>query len=487
MSMTKNAQLLREMLASVGITDRESVTMGALVDGVNRVAVPGTTDEIYVSLGDTRSWERVKRGSANVSDEYGRKLVIGRVANAPYREVIGLDYGRSSGATSSGGTATTSGTIPHAAQHQMGVTWRTQPQANSVGDPVFLPSRQIADLLIIPYSGMQLAVMGGDAVVNDTRLRFGGGLLEDMTAEVPASAGEACIARVEMDSDGTLYVSYGSDYGEPVTDAAALANAPAATAGRNTLGFVWIPNGVTALTWYHILPAPLGERTGGAAGGGVSGVTPGTYTNATVTVDAAGRVTDAASGSGDSSLPALAFIPYKIYDNTLGSNGAWDVQEGDLLSGAGAFADYLWLDLMLLDARSTATGTGDVIYLLYGTGGGALDATAANYGTQQMGGGGATVTAAREDTPRIGNVAAASSPANTKTNLSFRVFNPGGSSYKTALTSQGYRQDATNHAIRLVAHEWENTGVIDRIGVRTDNHPTDTFVAGSRLVIIGYK
>lgn len=173
----------------------------------------------------------------------------------------------------------------------------------------------------------------------------------------------------------------------------------------------------------------------------------------------------------------------KLYDNTLGSDGSWDIQNSDLISGSQNFADYDNIEIHLLGIRSTAAVTADNMYLLFGTGGGALDTTAANYSSEIN----ASGTAARADTPRIATIAGTSADSNMFTDLRIEIYFPNSSHHKNSVCFQGNRVAAATHQVNLISHAWENTGTITRIGIRTDNHSTDLIASGSRIVIIGYK
>lgn len=482
MTHQDNVRRGKALFERFGITETESATLGAVVDGVPQIAVRGKYDEVYVTLGDGRSWTTVKRGAANLADTFGKRVRIGRVAGNSYREILNPDYERHDPDTGGGGRAQTSGATPHAHQHQMGVNWRSQPTTDTVSDPVFLPSRQIADLLLVPYSEMQVAVLAGEAVVDDTRLRFGGGVLPDMTAEVPANAGEAVIARVELDSSGALQVSYGSAYDEPVTDTAALGHAPAATAGRNTLGFVWLPYGVTTLTWQHLLPAPLSERTGGAnSGSGGAGDfldltdTPASYSGQAsklVAVNAGATGLEFVAPSNGASYNAL--LPVPVYSETLSSADTFDTGS----NGIPANGRDLELTLSVRGAASEPM----VILNIYLNG----DTTVTNYRRIRVGGNGTAVsTNAGDVAGQIGIVGDAAPPS---TFSPVKIWIPdyaNTSRHKHMLVFTGQRDGATAQQVNIYSVWWESTAAIHQITVEVDD-ATDTLVAGSSLNIVAH-
>lgn len=184
--------------------------------------------------------------------------------------------------------------------------------------------------------------------------------------------------------------------------------------------------------------------------------------------------------------PSIVQTIVTLYDNTLSGNGSWDVQNSDLISGVGNFADYDFLELFILNARSTAAVNNDVIYLLYGSGG-ALDTTVGNYGRESLNGLDATPSSGRADDPFIAEIGGSTQLANVFSSFIATIFTPGNTTmYKNAHSIAGNRRAAASHVIRAISHTWENTGAITRIGIRTDNDPTDLILAGSRLVILGH-
>lgn len=195
------------------------------------------------------------------------------------------------------------------------------------------------------------------------------------------------------------------------------------------------------------------------------------------------------TGTGNTGWTAAAAgqsqLATKLYDNTLGSNGAWNIQNSDLITGT--FAAFERLELHLFNIRGTVAATSDALQLLFGTGGGALDSTAGNYSNENVFYENATVTAARGDNNLIAVCAAASAEADVVSDFVITVFNPGSAKWKNSTCRSGGRLAAATQQIRDVQHVWENTGTIDRIGIRTDNDPTDLLATGSRLVILGYN
>lgn len=136
---------------------------------------------------------------------------------------------------------------------------------------------------------------------------------------------------------------------------------------------------------------------------------------------------------------------------------------------------------IVANLRSTAAVTGDVVFMIANG-----DATATNYSNQSISGTGTTVATARADTPRIGVVVGASATAGEFSPIVITM--PGTTSTgakRNAVTLNSERRDATTQVLRAETWNWESTEPITSITLRTDNHPTDLFVAGGRVQVFG--
>lgn len=255
-------QKWRQREADIGWTELTEVTLGAVIDGSRYIGAGGT--RVWVTQ-DGRSAFMVERGDANVSDSFGKRILIGKAPGRTYFQIFSASR---DGSTDTSGSGSPGGTIAHAPQHTETKRWRQEALNGDGVDPVLIGQHQITDLLVVPDTGFTVRIMPGIANVNGTLVEIPPGTfftLDD--SEVPAGAGDAVICRFELDDTGAFHDSYGSDYAEPIPNEDALAEAPAATAGRNTLAYIWIPAGATGLLRNYILPTSLAERTGGASGG----------------------------------------------------------------------------------------------------------------------------------------------------------------------------------------------------------------------------
>lgn len=162
-----------------------------------------------------------------------------------------------------------------------------------------------------------------------------------------------------------------------------------------------------------------------------------------------------------------------LHDETLGSSAAFDVSS---IPG-----DYDFLELVM-NLRSTQSAADNVIIWLNN------DTTAANYRRQDLNVSSTTVAGSAADDALIGVATGSSDLANNFGEL--RAFLPdyaGTGRHKHVSAESNERQGASTTAIRFRRIWWESTSAITRIMIRTDNHPTDTFVTGSRLRIIGWR
>lgn len=131
--------------------------------------------------------------------------------------------------------------------------------------------------------------------------------------------------------------------------------------------------------------------------------------------------------------------------------------------------------------RSTVAATSDSVYL-YLNG----DTTNGNYSAQTLSATGTSVTTTRGDVPLLWTCSAASSTSGdfgpgsaTLINSSMAGIRRGG--FGLALQ----RLDATNQIVRLTSYNWESTEPITNVTIRTDNHATDLFAAGSSIQVFG--
>ena len=131
--------------------------------------------------------------------------------------------------------------------------------------------------------------------------------------------------------------------------------------------------------------------------------------------------------------------------------------------------------------RSTVSAVADGVYILFNG-----DATAANYRYQYIEGAGASSASGQGDTPIFIGATGATSTANDFSQavgyINY-ITDPGKRRNGTAIGGQ--RRDATNSRTGSYFFNWESTEPIRSITIRTDNHATDLFAAGSRVQVFG--
>lgn len=146
-------------------------------------------------------------------------------------------------------------------------------------------------------------------------------------------------------------------------------------------------------------------------------------------------------------------------------------------------AGFTHLELVA-QLRGVAAGTEDVAYLFFNN-----DTTVANYHWQQFGMQNGTSSVANEGaTPILTVVPAAGSPAGFFGDVRCSIPNCAGSQQKSAYGLQMAYEATDNITIRNHSIAWDVAGgiaAITALTVRTNNHPTDLFTAGSRVQVFG--
>lgn len=177
----------------------------------------------------------------------------------------------------------------------------------------------------------------------------------------------------------------------------------------------------------------------------------------------------------------ITYARFLVHDETLGSNGSFDVDLTSIDSPIQAETGDL-LELRISARAATAAVGTDVVYLFWNN-----DTTVANYRVVAQETTDSSMTDTAVDNPNIGNMPAATADANEF--AQFTVFVPfyGGAHRKIAQIRDDFRASSTVISHRDTTHSWENTAAITRLQIRTDNHATDLLLTGSRLQIIVHK
>lgn len=167
-----------------------------------------------------------------------------------------------------------------------------------------------------------------------------------------------------------------------------------------------------------------------------------------------------------------------LCDTTLGSGGAFDTNDqwpAGLPAGYASFKIECRL-------RSTVAATLDAAYVFFNN-----DTTVANYASERFAATDGAIAGARADTPQVGEVPGATSQTDDFGFVWVEIPAPNDAKNKLALSYGGYRRSATSHRVDGAAVQWESTAAVTRIQVRTDNHATDLFAAGSSWRVLGYR
>lgn len=190
--------------------------------------------------------------------------------------------------------------------------------------------------------------------------------------------------------------------------------------------------------------------------------------------DAANNATKVTiTGGSDGNILSVTKESHQIrkvlYDNTLQSAGTWDVQNID--------QTYDHLELILY-ARGTPTGSPGVDMQFNG------DTTATNYRVQRFYGATAVHSSDAVDSYYGGVVPGSDQLANSFASIHSFISNYRSNTNKVTIIKAGYRIASADSLVDAWSCFWESNNAINRIVIACSG---STFVAGSRLQIIGIK
>jgi len=196
-------------------------------------------------------------------------------------------------------------------------------------------------------------------------------------------------------------------------------------------------------------------------------------------IDSQGRIVTAQS-TPTVNLTTQALAGEILLDNTtLGSSGSFDIDLSTITDGL--TCEHLRI---VFKGRGVVAGVDtDAVHFYLNN-----DTTNTNYYRQRLGALGATNVSDIANAPFAGNVPAATADANNFATLEFFIPDYRNSS-EEKLVRVLNTQYATTTVMRvaLIAIQWNNTSSINRLQIRTDNHPTDLFTTGSEIWVYGTK
>lgn len=263
-----------------------------------------------------------------------------------------------------------------------------------------------------------------------------------------------------------------------------------------------IPDGHLTLDFYKYLegdtPYNLADESrwlfgrhlfNGGSGGAIS-VTDGTTTvnpatamefdgNFVVT-DAGGGIAQIAGPSGGATIYVEEELWYKVIS---GSAGEFDTNSADDLGRTISSLSGYDEVIVTGQVRGNVSANTDVARFYFNN-----DTSSGNYRLAEHYGGsshssGNTAT----NTYATASVAAANATASAFDSIFWRIHDPSGSKLKQSWLQQVSKRESAVIYIAELSFAWLSTNAITRIGIKTDNSPTDLFAVGSWIRITGKR
>lgn len=203
-----------------------------------------------------------------------------------------------------------------------------------------------------------------------------------------------------------------------------------------------------------------------------------------LTDDGGGVITLEGAGGGGGVRRMVGTVLWSVAS---GSSGTPSTANADDNGNTGIPSGYDYITVRLKNVRSTDTAL-DLIRVVFGTGGGAVDTTMSNYRYQLHGAdnGGANNTVG--DASTIGTIPGSSTNlADNYSILDLTIYNYEDAVHKQVIAQTAMRYAASNQVYDSAAVWWENTGAITDIAFITDNHATDVIGAGWSMDVVGWK
>lgn len=175
--------------------------------------------------------------------------------------------------------------------------------------------------------------------------------------------------------------------------------------------------------------------------------------------------------------PVELYLPEIIYEETLQANGAFDIRDIPLIY------EKFEMEARL---RSSVSATAQLTRLWFNG-----DTTQTNYRRVLIFGNGASASSEVADEVRGPTATGATAPSNTFSHCSAEFLSPQNGMNKDFNIFQSLRMAASggggSSEVTFSAANWENTAPITRIQLQTANHPTDLFVKGSMVRLLGWR
>lgn len=189
-------------------------------------------------------------------------------------------------------------------------------------------------------------------------------------------------------------------------------------------------------------------------------------------------------GGGGGGGGGARYVPTLLYEDELLSAGSWDVENADLISGVGVFADYDRLEIWA-DVKASASVTAIFGNLIFNN-----DTNGSHYLSTRIVGGSSGVSGGSNGADSLGFTMGGSGGGTLSALFSpvhLIIQNPGKTDrYKASVGLASEAVSASVQVNDILTMTWFDTSAIDRLTLNVDN-VTTTFVAGSTIRIVGWK
>ena len=459
--------------------DEQDLLYGILGNGQGTLYPAGRDNYVYVQLGA----QVQEIYNVRVPAKYGIPVSIGIDPMDPQRGNQVLSYANAQ--------AQYAGVDPNGLGYPPAK--RYQWMANGGGeDPLFVALRQFLPLRVSPAGGMYIKIYPGMIKLGSSWLLKSFQTI-DLSSYVPTTPGKAKLVLISIDNNGDGTVTAGDEVDiDALTD---LYNAP--TTPINTiheLSFIRLYYGQTRIAEGRVnsdvydirLPYMMvvdNEEVGLNSPASwllLNEITSLDDDDLFLVLDVSAneikRFKKSNLPSGGSLNYAEVLVDRVLYDNVLESNGIWNID----LSALDAWSTNIDDFEIIVNARSTVSSTWDDVHLIIND-----DTTLTNYRESRIQFNSSSYTGTTE-TPTIGTCTGNTAPSGSFGQIIISMANINSSVMtKSAYSQSALRQASTAELWQSRAMEWENTNPITKLKICPDNNPTDVFLTGSRIRILG--